>query len=311
MRIAAARLAGDFEAQRIEPATRRRPWTRHNGPFNRRRTVPYFDNTILEAPLASVRVPAVAGQFYPNDPRALDAEVRGYLASAEAAGPAPKAVIAPHAGYIYSGSVAASAYARLAAGRGVVSRVVLLGPAHRVPFAGLAASGSRAFETPLGLVPVDVEAVKRVLSLPQVAVLDDAHRMEHSLEVHLPFLQRVLGDFSVVPLVVGDATAGEVAEVIECLWGGAETVIVISSDLSHYHDYDTARRLDAATSCAIEALRPDDISPDQACGRIAIQGLLRAARAHGLRTKTVDLRNSGDTAGSRDEVVGYGAWILH
>lgn len=260
--------------------------------------------------MASVRAPAVAGLFYPDDARVLDAEVRGYLAAADAAGPAPKAIIAPHAGYVYSGSVAASAHARLAAGRGVVSRVVLLGPAHRVPFTGLAASGARAFETPLGLVPVDIEAVKRVLALPQVAVLDDAHRMEHSLEVHLPFLQRVLDDFSVVPLVVGDATATEVAEVIEHLWGGAETVIVISSDLSHYHDYDTARRLDAATACAIEALRPDDISPGQACGRLAIQGLLRVARAHGLHAKTIDLRNSGDTAGRRDEVVGYGAWAL-
>lgn len=261
--------------------------------------------------MASVRTPAVAGLFYPADARVLDAEVRGYLAATDAAGPAPKAMIAPHAGYVYSGPVAASAYAWLTAGRGIVSRVVLLGPAHRVPFKGLAASGARAFETPLGDVPVDVDAVKRILALPQVALFDDAHRMEHSLEVHLPFLQRVLDNFSVVPLVVGDATAEEVAEVIDLLWGGVETVIVISSDLSHYHDYDTARRLDAATSRAIEALRPDDISPEQACGRLAIQGLLRAARTHGLHTKTVDLRNSGDTAGPSNEVVGYGAWVLH
>ena len=146
--------------------------------------------------------------------------------------------------------------------------------------------------------------------MPCLVVLDEAHRLEHSLEVQLPFLQRVVGDFSVVPLVVGDATAEEVAEVIEALWGGPATAIVISSDLSHYHDYETARRLDAATSRAIEELRPDDIGPDQACGRLPIKGLLRVARAHGLKATTVDLRNSGDTAGPRRDVVGYGAWVF-
>ena len=232
------------------------------------------------------------------------------LAAVEPEGPAPKALIAPHAGYIYSGPVAASAYARLAAARETIERVVLLGPAHRVPFRGIAASSATAFATPMGSVPVDVEAVRSIRALPRVVVLDEAHRLEHSLEVQLPFLQRVMGDFSVVPLLVGDATAEEVAEVLEALWGGPATAIVISSDLSHYHDYETARRLDAATSRAIEELRPDDIGPDQACGRLPIKGLLRVARAHGLKATTVDLRNSGETAGPRRDVVGYGAWVF-
>ncbi len=265
--------------------------------------------------MASVRQPAVAGTFYPGDARELDAAVDGYLAAVEPQGltpegPAPKALIAPHAGYIYSGPVAASAYARLAPARETVERVVLLGPAHRVLFGGIAASGATAFATPLGPVPVDVEAVQRICALPRVTVVDEAHRLEHSLEVQLPFLQRVLGDFSVVPLVVGDAKADEVAEVLEELWGGPATAIVISSDLSHYHDYQTARRLDAATCRAIEQLRPDDIGHDQACGRLPIVGLLRVARARGLQATTVDLRSSGDTAGPRHEVVGYGAWVF-
>ncbi|MFQ5957861.1 MAG: AmmeMemoRadiSam system protein B [Alphaproteobacteria bacterium] len=260
--------------------------------------------------MASVRPPAVAGLFYPGAAKDLDAAVGDCLASAEAEGAAPKALIAPHAGYVYSGPVAASAYARLTAHHDTIARVVLLGPAHRVPFAGLATSAASAFLTPFGEVPVDAAAVGRALALPQVRVLDAAHEMEHSLEVQLPFLQRVLDRFALAPFVVGDATPEDVAEVIELLWGGPETLVVVSSDLSHYLDYDGARRSDAATARAIEALRPDDIAPDQACGRLPIQGLLRVARAHGLKVSTVDLRNSGDTAGPRDEVVGYGAWVF-
>ncbi len=265
--------------------------------------------------MKSVRPPAGAGTFYPGDATTLDAAVAGYLAAAAPQdltpeGLAPKAVIAPHAGYVYSGPVAASAYVRLAPARGTVTSIVLIGPAHRVSFRGIATSGAMAFATPLGAVPVDVEAVGRVRDLPQVVVLDEAHRLEHSLEVQLPFLQRILGDFAIVPLVVGDATADEVAELIEALWGGPETAIVVSSDLSHYLDYQTARRLDAVTSRAIEELRPGDIGFDQACGRLPIKGLLQRARARGLTATTVDLRSSGDTAGPRDQVVGYGAWIF-
>ncbi len=260
--------------------------------------------------MASVRPPAVAGLFYPGEAEELDAAVRDCLASATARGAAPKALIAPHAGYVYSGPVAASAYVRLAARDHTIERVVLLGPAHRLAFRGLAASAAGAFATPLGEVPIDEDAVARALALPQVEVLDAAHEMEHSLEVQLPFLQRVLDGFALAPLLVGETAPEDVAEVIELLWGGPETLVVVSSDLSHFLDYDSARRSDAATARAIEALRPEDIAPDQACGRLPIQGLLRVARAHGLAVDRVDLRNSGDTAGSRDEVVGYGAWVF-
>lgn len=259
----------------------------------------------------TVRAPAVAGLFYPADARELRVQVRALLAAAEpATGPEPKAVIAPHAGYVYSGPVAASLYARLAPARDRIRRVVLLGPAHRVAFDGLALSSAAAFTTPLGDVPLDTAACARLLDLPQVRILDEAHRAEHSLEVQLPFLQEVLTEFTLVPLVVGDATPAEVSEVIDTLWGGPETLIVISSDLSHYHDYATARRLDAATSRAIEALRPQDIRYEDACGRNPVNGLLLSARSHGLRAHTLDLRNSGDTAGPRDRVVGYGAYAF-
>lgn len=260
--------------------------------------------------MSTVRPPAVAGLFYPADPRELRAMLHDFLHTAAGAAPAPKAIVVPHAGYVYSGPVAASAYARLESARGTVRRVVLLGPSHRVGFCGLAASGADSFATPLGTIPVDRAALEKVLALPQVGLLDQAHAMEHSLEVHLPFLQAVLGEFSLVPLAVGDASAREVAEVLELFWDGPETLIVISTDLSHYHDYETARRMDAATSRAIEALRIEDIDYDQACGRAPLAGLLEVARRRGLHVKTIDLRNSGDTAGPRDRVVGYGAYVL-
>jgi len=283
-----------------------------------------------------IRNPAVAASFYPGDASKLRESVEGYVSTALEAMPAeekdlraplPKAIIAPHAGYVFSGAVAGSAYARIVNARGVVTRVVLAGPVHRVPVRALAVSGMDGFATPLGLVPVDKEAVERISKLSQVELNDAPHAGEHSLEVHLPFLQCVLGPpgnkrrkaapdkdeagFSFVPLAVGDADAEETAEVYEALWGGPETLFVISTDLSHFYDYDTARELDSAATRAIEALRPEDIGPRQACGRAPMAGMLVAARRHGLRVKTLDLRNSGDTAGSRGSVVGYGAWALY
>ncbi|MAG32743.1 MAG: AmmeMemoRadiSam system protein B [Deltaproteobacteria bacterium] len=261
--------------------------------------------------MPGVRAPAVAGQFYPEEPEALRASIRTYLhdASCPPGGP-PKAVIAPHAGYVYSGPIAGSAYARIEPLRDRIERVVLLGPSHRVFLRGLAAPAADSFATPLGPVAVDREAIARILDLPQVVVSSEPHAFEHSLEVHLPFLQEILDDVRLVPLVVGDATGEEVASVLERLWGGEETLIVVSSDLSHYHDYASACRMDAETTRAIEALRADAIDQEGACGRIPVQGLLLAARAHGLRVEAIDVRNSGDTAGPRDRVVGYGAYVF-
>ena len=260
--------------------------------------------------MPSIRAPAVAGTFYPSDRDVLREMLAGFLSASRSEDPAPKALIAPHAGYIYSGPVAASAYARVANGRDAITRVVLLGPSHRVPLHGLAASNAQYFSTPLGAVPIDGEALSRIGHLSQVRTYDQAHKWEHSLEVHLPFLQTVLANFKLVPLVVGEASAAEVCEVLELLWGGPETLIVISSDLSHYHDYVTAQKLDRDTSKAITEFRPQDIHYRQACGRNPILGLLEAARHRGMRAETVDLRNSGDTAGPRDQVVGYGAYIF-
>jgi AmmeMemoRadiSam system protein B len=264
--------------------------------------------------MAASRPPAVAGSFYPADADALRASVREHLASARAAssaaGPAPKAIIVPHAGYVYSGSVAAKAYALLDGIAERVERVVLLGPSHHVRFAGLALPAQQTFHTPLGEVPVDSETREELLELPQVRVLDEAHHWEHALEVQLPFLQEVLYGFVLVPLVVGDASPALVADVLEACWGGDETLIVVSSDLSHYFDYGTAKRMDAATAHAIEALDPTPIGTEDACGRLAVQGLLHAARNHGLSVVRLELCNSGDTAGRREEVVGYGSWAL-
>ena len=256
------------------------------------------------------RQPAVAGMFYPADKHQLQSVIQSYLDHTTPSGGLPKAIIAPHAGYIYSGPIAASVYVRLQQGRGQISRVVLLGPAHRVGFRGCALSSAVWFATPLGEIPLDQEAAAALADLAFVHKLDKPHEQEHSLEVHLPFLQEVLGSFSLVPIVVGDASPEEVAIVLERLWGGDETLIVISSDLSHYQDYATARSMDKATSAAIMALRPEGIGYDDACGRLPVSGLLLVAKQRGLKVETIDLRNSGDTAGSKDRVVGYGAYAF-
>ena len=265
--------------------------------------------------MAGVRTPAVAGTFYPAQADQLETMVATFLDEARRHAPdqpvhVPKAIIAPHAGFIYSGPIAASAYIRLIEAKDRIRRVLLLGPAHRYKLDGLATTAADCFATPLGEVPVDREAVQELLTLPQVHELDAAHEGEHCLEVHLPFLQRTLADFQIVPLVIGQATHQQVAEVLEKLWGGPETLIVVSSDLSHYHDYDEARSLDQAASQAIERLDAGSLRTEQACGHVPIWGLIEAARHHGLVAQTVDLRSSGDTAGSRDQVVGYGAFVF-
>jgi AmmeMemoRadiSam system protein B len=264
--------------------------------------------------MRAVRSPAVAGTFYPRGAPELRQAVRDYVAAAlsrATVSPPPKAVIAPHAGYVYSGPVAGSAFALLAPLRGRITRVVLVGPAHRAYFPGLALPQAKAFATPLGLVRVDTEAAAGLLAgSPGVIASDDAHAGEHSLEVELPFVQEVLGDVAVVPIAIGDATDVETAEALDRLWGGPETCVVVSSDLSHYLPYATAKHLDEQTARAIEELRPEDIGEDQACGCVGVRALLRVARERGLRATRCDLRNSGDTAGPRDGVVGYGAFAL-
>lgn len=256
-----------------------------------------------------VRPPAVAGMFYPGDAKELAADIGAMLAAARPQALRPKAVIVPHAGYIYSGPVAAYAYALLAPLRGIIERVVLFGPTHRVYLRGLAVPGSDAFATPLGSIPIDKEAVAAALRLPEVQLSDEAHALEHSLEVQLPFLQTVLDRFSLVPFAVGEASGAAVARVMDALWGGAETLIVVSSDLSHYHAYAAAQRLDRETADDVMGLRTlDDF--EQACGALPINGLLEAAPRHGLAPHLLDLRNSGDTAGDKSRVVGYAAFAF-
>lgn len=266
-----------------------------------------------QPPNTNVRHPAVAGMFYPADRTELLSLIKQYLddATVPEGTPAPKAIIAPHAGYIYSGPIAASVYARVAQARDIIRRVVLLGPSHRVPFYGCAACTAKYFATPLGNIELDTHSIQHLLDKKLVVTLDQAHLMEHSLEVHLPFLQVVLDEFLLIPIVVGDANANEVSSVLQECWGGPETLIVISSDLSHYHDYQSARNIDLATCTKIEKLDYQSLSGNMACGYIPVSGLLHLAQQRRLSVKTVDYRNSGDTAGPRDQVVGYGAYVIN
>jgi AmmeMemoRadiSam system protein B/AmmeMemoRadiSam system protein A len=262
-----------------------------------------------------VRPPVVAGSFYPAEPDLLARQLTKFLSEADNAGAAahavPKAIIGPHAGYAYSGAVAARGYARLAAARGRISRVVLIGPSHFVSFKGLAVDTAQAWATPHGTVALDTEAIATLRRLPSVGTLDAAYAREHALEVHVPFLQHVLGDFRLVPIVTGDTPPETVAAALEAVWGGPETLIVVSTDLSHYLDYAACQAIDARTAAAIERFDVDAITSDGACGRIAVRGLLFAARGRGLSIERLDLRNSGDTVGARDRVVGYGTWALY
>ncbi|MGA9666828.1 MAG: AmmeMemoRadiSam system protein B [Gallionella sp.] len=259
--------------------------------------------------MQNIRPAAVAGMFYPAEPGQLARDVQHYLADARPFDLVPKALVVPHAGYMYSGAIAATAYATLRSTASRIRRVVLLGPTHRVAVRGLALPGADAFDSPLGRVPLDVAGARAIADLPQVGTSAQAHALEHSLEVQLPFLQSVLTDFTLLPLAVGMASAEEVAEVLEKVWGGDETLIVISSDLSHYLPYATAQRVDQATAQSILKLQ-QPIPHDQACGGTPISGLIVAAQKHHLAPHLLDLRNSGDTAGTRDQVVGYASFAF-
>ncbi len=263
--------------------------------------------------MSQVRQPAVAGVFYPGQASVLFERVQALLAAVEPSDMAndayPKALIVPHAGYVYSGATAALAYARLAPVRKIIRRVVLLGPVHRVPIRGLALPQATVFATPLGQINVDVAAMSRLAGLPQVGISATAHALEHSLEVQLPFLQAALDDFKLVPLAVGDASPQEVAEVLEALWGGPETLIVISSDLSHFLPYRTAQIVDHGTVLRIMHLS-SSITHEQACGGTPVNGLLLAARHHHLQPQLLGQCNSGDNAGDKARVVGYAAFAF-
>ncbi len=263
--------------------------------------------------MAATRTAAVAGMFYPGDARALATELDELLGGVEQSEPRlgfPKALIVPHAGYIYSGPIAARAYEELGNARGIVRRVVMLGPVHRVAVRGLAIPTDDAFATPLGSVPIDRQALDSVRDLPQIVASDLAHLQEHALEVQLPFLQRQLGEFSLAPFAVGSASVPEVAAVIERLWGGPETLIVISTDLSHYHAYAEAREIDRSTVTRIAGFAAD-LDHEEACGATPLNGFLSAARKRGLGIKLLGACNSGDTAGGKGKVVGYSAFALH
>ncbi|MDD2700674.1 MAG: AmmeMemoRadiSam system protein B [Sideroxydans sp.] len=256
--------------------------------------------------MSNIRPPAVAGTFYSAEASILSKDIRSMLGRYAETSPPPKALIVPHAGYMYSGPIAARAYASLRPIATRIRRVILLGPTHRVAVRGLAMPEADAFATPLGSVPLDSQAMSAIAAMPQVSVNAAAHAFEHALEVQLPFLQMALHDFTLLPLAVGDASAEEVSGVLQKLWGGEETLIVISSDLSHYFPYEVARLVDHKTVQEILKLRAA-ITHDEACGATPINGLLLSARAHHLTPHLLDLRNSGDTAGPRDGVVGYAA----
>ena len=262
--------------------------------------------------MAQIRQAAVAGLFYPADKKSLKEDIEEYLEQASYARDSiPKAIVVPHAGYIYSGPIAASAYKQIIPNRDKINRVVLLGPSHRVAFSGLAVPESDVFTTPLGNIPIDLKGIQLLADLPQVVASDQAHQEEHSLEVQLPFLQEILGEFSLIPIVVGDAERHEVAEVIKRLWGDEHTLIVISTDLSHYHPYNEAKRIDRLTSDAIVNLKLDLIGHEDACGCNGLKGMLTVAKEKNLTVDILDLRNSGDTAGDKSRVVGYGAYVIH
>ena len=262
--------------------------------------------------MTAIRPPAVAGMFYPAEPDVLRRQLSLFMSEVNSTAEAvPKVIIGPHAGYSYSGPVAARAYAQLVAGRGQIKRVVLIGPSHHVAFRGLAVDTAEAWAMPMGVVALDTESIARLRRLPMVGALEAAHAREHALEVHVPFLQHALGDFRLVPIVCGEASAEAVASVFDAVWGGPETLIVISTDLSHYLDYAACQSTDARTAEAIERLDGAALTPTDACGAVPTRGLLHVARRRGMSIERLDLRNSGDTAGGRDRVVGYGAWALH
>jgi MEMO1 family protein len=261
---------------------------------------------------SNVRPPAVAGLFYPDDERELRDAVSAYLAqyAAGAAGSAPKALIVPHAGYIYSGGIAAAAYATVANLRRAIRRIVLIGPSHRVYLRGMAVPAATSFATPLGKVEIDRALKSTLLQRGDVVEADAPHAQEHCLEVQLPFLQMLFDEFTLLPLVLGSIAPEHVADALAEVWGDAATLLLVSSDLSHYRTYEQARQIDAATSASI-LRREATLLGEQACGSVGINGLLYLAEQRALAVSEIARCNSGDTAGDKSRVVGYGAFAVH
>lgn len=261
-----------------------------------------------------IRSPAVAGLFYPDEPNELRKVLNELLSQAsdlKTEIKQPVAIISPHAGYIYSGPIAATVYRYVGQFRQRIKRVILMGPSHRIALSGIATSSASHFATPLGLIPIDQASYHEIAQHPAVRLVDAAHAQEHSLEVQLPFLQSILEHFTLVPLVVGEVDKNDVARVLQLLDLDSDTLVVVSSDLSHYHDYLSAQQRDQKTTDAILHLQPDRIGYEDACGRNPVNGLLTMAKQQRLQARCVDVRNSGDTAGARDRVVGYGAYLFH
>ena len=257
-----------------------------------------------------IRQPAVAGTFYPDDSVELETVIKNFIANNQKTGPVPKAIIAPHAGYIYSAPVAASVYSIFQNASNDIRKIVIFGPAHRLPFDGLAIPSVEQFATPLGTIALDTMSLKTLEDNQLAIVLDKAHEYEHCLEVQLPFLQTLFDSFTLTPVLVGHCDASRVEQALELLWGDQQTLIIISSDLSHYHSYEDAKVLDQRATLAIEQLDSDTLDANLACGSIAINGLLKVAKKHRLKAETIDVRNSGDTAGPQEQVVGYGAYAF-
>jgi len=262
----------------------------------------------------SHRQAAVAGQFYPDKVAVLQSDITHYITTVvelpELNSIAPKAIIVPHAGYMYSGVIAASAYNLLQKHAATITKAIILGPAHRVSFSGIAISSANYFDTPLGSVEINQSSIDNLTKNDFIHENDAAHEHEHSIEVQLPFLQTILHNFTIVPLLIGQCDENDVASILELLWGGDETLIVISSDLSHFETYEIANKMDTKTSQAILNLQPEKIQFEDACGRTAINGLLKIAQKKNLTPYIIDVRNSGDTAGDKKRVVGYGAYSL-
>ncbi len=267
----------------------------------------------MNSTIEQIRPTAVAGLFYPNSADELSDTINAYLANTAQTMTSPKtikAIVAPHAGYVYSGPIAASAYTLLRKTNSQFNKVILLGPAHRVKLTGIAIPTVQQFDSPLGPINIDQELLMQINQFDFVHESDLAHKEEHCLEVQLPFLQTVLQDFKIVPLLIGDISAEQVSLVLESIWDVDNLLIVVSTDLSHYYDYITAQKLDQKTSQFIEELNSNKIEYDHACGKTALQALLLSAKKHKLCAKTIDLRNSGDTAGEKNKVVGYGAYVI-